>query len=125
LPLRWFSHPFFPHAGYDCCRFSMECDFPGYLPNAGGFRFNAEGHLERIPEYDWNAGCFQLLNLPFGFPLDIHHRHPAVGEVRIECRFPVAWMPVWSNERTISLEPYHHTVLPAKARTEWSIRYGF
>jgi hypothetical protein len=125
LPLRWFAHPFFPHAGLECCGFSVEAAFPGYLPEAGGFQWNARGYVERKAGYDWKQGCFQLLNLPFGAPVDVCQRHPTLGEVRVECRFPLAWMPIWANERTFSFEPYHHTVLPPGGRSEWSIRYLF
>ena len=125
LPLRWFAHPFFPHAGWEICRFSVECDLPRYLADAGGFRMSAKGFLERVPEHNWKAGCYQLLNLPFGYPIDIHQKHPALGEIKVECRFPLAWMPIWANERTVSIEAYHHTILPGGAQTEWSIRYGF
>jgi hypothetical protein len=125
VPVRWFAHPFFPHAGYRCGRLSVECSFPGYLPVMGGFRVDAEGNLERNPEHDWKAGCYQLLNLPFGYPMDIHQKHPALGEVKIECKFPVAWMPLWANENTISFEPYYQTVVHPGNQTEWSIRYGF
>jgi hypothetical protein len=125
LPLRWFAHPFFPHAGFASTRFSVECDLIRYLPDIGGFRFNASGYLERIPEYAWKSGGFQLLNLPFGFPMTFQQKHPWLGEIEVDCRFPVAWLPVWSNDRTISLEPYHHTLLKSSAQTEWSIRYAF
>ncbi len=125
VPIRWFAHPFFPHAGWECCRPSVECVFPAYVPKAGGFRFNAEGFIERVPEFDWKVGCFQLLSLPFGFPLNVVQKHPTLGEVKVECRFPVAWMPIWANYRTNSFEPYHHTVLSTGALSDWSIRYGF
>ncbi|MDQ3003166.1 MAG: hypothetical protein M3Y08_18135 [Fibrobacterota bacterium] len=125
VPIRWFAHPFFPHAGFECGKLSVECDFPSWVPVAGGFRFNAKGALERNPEHDWKSGCYQLLNLPFGAPMDIIQKHPALGEVKIECKFPVAWMPLWANENTVSFEPYYHTVLHPGSQTEWSIRYGF
>jgi hypothetical protein len=124
-PIRWFAHPFFPHAGFACGKLSVECAFPTYVPVAGGFRFNAEGAIERDPAYDWKAGCYQLLNLPFGAPLEIRQKHPALGEVKIECRFPVAWMPLWANQNTLSFEPYYHTVLHPGNQTQWSIQYGF
>ncbi|MEO7424699.1 MAG: hypothetical protein ABI036_05890 [Fibrobacteria bacterium] len=124
-PIRWFAHPFFPHAGFACGQLSVDCAFPAYVPVAGGFRFNASGGIERNPEHDWKAGCFQLLNLPFGAPADITVRHPGLGQVKVECKFPVAWMPLWANANTFSFEPYYHTVLHPGNHTEWSIRYGF
>ncbi len=125
LPLRWFAHPFFPHAGFECAKFSVECDLIRYLPDIGAYRFNSLGYLERIPEYPWKSGGFQLLNLPFGFPMSFHQRHPLLGEMAVACQFPVAWLPVWANDRTISLEPYYQTLLQVGAQTEWSIEYAF
>jgi hypothetical protein len=133
LPLRWFAHPFFPHAGssgpgLECCGFSQEASFVNYLPENGGFggfQWNDRGYLERKASFDWTQGCFQLLNLPFGAPLTATVRHPLLGEVGVECRFPLAWLPIWANENTFSFEPYHHTVLPPGGVSEWSIRYGF
>jgi len=124
-PIRWFAHPFFPHAGYQVCSLSVECAFPAFVPEAGGFRFDASGAIERNPDFDWNAGCFQLLNLPFGAPVEVRQKHPSLGEVKVECKFPVAWMPIWANENTVSFEPYYHTVVHPGGQTEWTIRYGF
>lgn len=124
-PIRWFAHPFFPLGGPECGRLSVECEFPGWVPVAGGFGFDAKGSLVRNPDFDWSKGCYQLLNLPFGSTMDIIQKHPALGEVKIECKFPVAFMPLWANANTVSFEPYYHTVLHPGAQTEWSIRYGF
>lgn len=125
LPLRWFAHPFFPNAGTAGFRFSTECSFPNYLSEGGGFACDAEGRITRKAGFDWKAGCYQLLLLPFGYPLDVYQSHPALGEVKVECRFAVAWMPIWGNDHTLSCEPYFHSVLPPGMATEWSIRYGF
>lgn len=121
-PIRWFAHPFFPHAGLEVGKVSLDCEFPFWVPVAGGFR-NDKGTLTRNPDHDWNSGCYQLLNLPFGGPLEIAQKHPTLGEVKIECRFPLAWMPLWANANTVSFEPYYHTVLHPGNQTEWSIRY--
>lgn len=121
-PIRWFAHPFFPHAGMAVGKVSLDCEFPFWVPVAGGFRIE-NGMLSRNPDHDWKAGCYQLLNLPFGGPLEITQKHPSLGEVKIECRFPLAWMPLWANANTVSFEPYYHTVLHPGNQTEWSIRY--
>jgi hypothetical protein len=121
-PIRWFAHPFFPHAGAEVGRLSVDCEFPTWVPAAGGFRIE-NGTLSRDPAYAWAAGCYQLLNIPFGAPVDILQKHPALGEAKIECRFPVAWLPLWANANTVSFEPYYHTVLHPGNQTEWSIRY--
>lgn len=123
-PLRWFAHPFLPPADPEVGRLSLECAFPAWLPAAGGFRIEG-GRIFRDPGYDWKSGCYQLLDIPFGAPLTIHQSHPLLGEAAIECRFPVAWLPLWGNANTVSFEPYFHTVLRPGNQTEWSIRYRF
>ena len=125
LPIRWFAHPFFPHAGLECFGFSGECCFPFWVSEGGGFRWNDRGYVERKAEYDWNKGCYQLVQAPFGFPMDVTQRHPLLGEVKIECRFPLAFLPIWANERTISFEPYLQTSVLPGASYSWSMRYHF
>ncbi len=125
VPLRWFAHPFFPHAGWPCTRFNVDCDLIRYLPLSGGFTIDSAGQISRSPEFDWKAGCFQLLNLPFGYPLEAFQKHPALGEVKVECRFPVAWMPIWANANTVSFEPYYHSALPSFGTAEWAMAYHF
>lgn len=125
LPIRWFAHPFFPHAGMECFAFSGECSFPFWVSEGGGFRWNDRGYVERKADYDWTKGCYQLVSAPFGFHMDVTQRHPLLGDVKIECRFPLAWLPIWANETTISFEPYHHTVVPCGGSSEWAMRYHF
>ncbi len=126
IPLRWFAHPFFPLVSEPACvKFSVEADLIRYLPIAGGFDFNDKEDLLRMENIDWKNGCFQLLNLPFGSPMEFYPKHPLLGEMQVKCPFPLAWMPVWGNDRTLSLEPYHHTVVLANAISEWSIQYQF
>ncbi len=126
IPLRWFAHPFFPIVSeLSCVKFSVEADLIRYLPSAGGFDFNDNGELIRIENFVWKKGCFQLLNLPFGSPMEFYPKHPLLGNIQVKCLFPLAWMPVWSNDLTLSLEPYHHTVVLANAISEWSIHYQF
>jgi hypothetical protein len=125
IPLRWFAHPFFPHAGLECFGFDLECAFPFWVSEGGGFRWNGRGWVERKGDYDWNRGCYQLVVAPFGFPLEARQNHPLLGEVKVECRFPLAFLPIWANERCVSFEPYHHTVVQPGAESAWSMRYHF
>jgi len=120
LPLRWFAHPFFPWASA-VCRLSLECS----VPSNPGFSMGADGLLRRNEMHDWNVGCYQPLQLCYGFPLRIEQKHPMMGTVEIACDFPVAWLPMWGNAATVSPEPYYHTVLEPGSSAEWSIRYRF
>lgn len=125
VPLRWFAHPFFPHHGYTVATFATECEIPAFLPNLGGYLFDERGMLTRNEKYPWNKGCYQILNLPFGYPMHFFQMHPLVNQVKIECQFPLAWLPIWANEKTVSLEPYLHAQVGANQELTWSISYEF
>jgi hypothetical protein len=74
----------------------------------------------------WNDGSsFQPLILPFGFPIQVEQAHPTCERIRMDCHFPLAHLPIWGNEKTVSFEPYFHTIVEPAQRTEWSIAYHF
>jgi hypothetical protein len=121
LPVRWFAHPFFPWAGAECLRVSLE----GELPENPGFFVNSRGAVERRPEYDWTRGCYVVPRMALGGELAVLLEHPALGEVSMRCRFPLAWIALWGNDRTVSLEPFHATVLEPGGSSTWSVEYRF
>jgi len=121
LPLRWFAHPFFPWAGTECFRASLACE----LPENPGFFVNARGLVERRAEHDWKRGCYVVPRAALGGELAVAQRHPALGEVVVTCRFPLAWLAIWGNERTVSFEPFHATVLEPGGSSTWSVEYRF
>ncbi|HEY6563948.1 MAG TPA: hypothetical protein VIY86_05595, partial [Pirellulaceae bacterium] len=125
LPIRWFAHPFFPHAGLECFGFDRESVFPFWVADAGGFQYNDRGWIERKASHDWKKGCYQLVQIPFGYPLTAHQRHPLLGEVKIECDFPLAFLPIWANENTVSFEPYLQTQVMPGTGYSWAMRYHF
>lgn len=122
LPIRWFAHPFFPKCKDEVyTKFSVEA----FMPENKGFAWNDQKQIVMQQKLDWSKGCFQLLALPFGYPITITQNHPLLSQVLIECNFALAWMPIWANDRTFSFEPYFHTVLAPNQNVEWSIAYGF
>jgi hypothetical protein len=121
LPLRWFSHPFFPWAGAECFHFSLETE----LPENPGFFVNHRGFIERKPAHDWQRGCYVVPRTALGGALEVTQRHPALGDVRVKCSFPLAWLALWGNDRTVSFEPFHATVLVPGAESAWAIEYRF
>lgn len=123
LPIRWFAHPFFPHAGLEAFGFSRETAFPAWVADAGGFRYNDRGWIERKGDYDWRKGCYQLVQAPFGFPLDARVNHPALGGIEVSCKLPLCFLPIWANEKTVSFEPYLQTQVPPGAAFSWSVEY--
>lgn len=125
LPIRWFAHPFFPHADLECFGFDRESVFPFWVADAGGFEYNHRGWIARKAGHDWNKGCYQLVQIPFGYPLTAMVRHPKLGEIKVEADLPLAFLPIWANENTFSFEPYLQTqVLPGGVYS-WAMRYHF
>jgi hypothetical protein len=120
LKLRWFAHPFFPPLERQC-RFSQEAS----MPANPAFGFMQDGSLRRDPGFPWEQGFYQPLELAFGHPLQVEQFHPVLGTIRIECDFPLAWLPIWGNARTFSFEPYHEVTLEPGKPVSWSMRYIF
>lgn len=122
LPLRWFSHPFFPFLeGERACTFSRKIQ----VPENPGFSPQGETGVLLNPGHDWDAGCFQPLDMEWGIPLEAKVDHPKTGGIHVECDFPLAWLPVWANDRTFSFEPYLQCRLGAQESFTWAMRYHF
>jgi hypothetical protein len=121
IPVRWFAHPFFPWADAECLRLSLETE----LPENPGFFVNDRGFIERKPAHDWQRGCYVVPRTALGGELEVTQRHPALGDVGVKCRFPLAWLALWGNDRTVSFEPFHATVLTAGTASTWALDYEF
>ena len=121
VPIRWFAHPFFPWAGRECFRFSLETD----LPENPGLLANDQGFVERNPAHDWKRGCYVVPRAALGGELEVTQRHPTLGDVNVKCRFPLAWLALWGNDKTVSFEPFHATALAPGAESHWAIEYRF
>ena len=122
VPVRWFAHPFFPwSAGVECFDFSLETA----LPENPGFLTNPSGVVERRPEHAWTAGCYVVPTPSLGGTLEVSVRHPRGRNVQVTCRFPLAWLALWGNDRTVSFEPFHATVVAPGAASAWAIDYRF
>jgi hypothetical protein len=119
IPVRWFAHPFFPWPGAECFRPSLEMS----LPENPGFFVNASGFVERRLDHDWTKGCYVVPRVALGGELAVEQKHPGLGSVEVSCRFPLAWLAVWGNDRTVSFEPYHQTLLAPGNRSVWGIEY--
>ncbi len=119
IPLRWFAHPFFPWPDAECFRSSLELS----LPENAGFFTNAAGFVERRLEHDWTKGCYVVPKVALGGELAVEQRHQGLGRVNVSCRFPLAWLALWGNDRTVSFEPFHQTVLAPGNRSVWAMEY--
>src|SRR5688500_17614164 len=84
LPLRWFAHPFFPwsEAGLEL---SLEADFA----ENPGFEWSPARRVVPKISHSWNRGQYLPIRTALGYELAVKQAHPKVGEVNIECRFPL------------------------------------
>jgi hypothetical protein len=123
LPIRWFPHPFYPPtADGVLCHFS----WPVTVPENPGFYMNDEGYICQTAECNMERGCFQALEYQSGSePLTIRQRHPLLGEVTTVVDYPVAYLPIWGNDRTFSFEPYFVTELTTGEGAGWTVEYRF
>lgn len=120
LPLRWFAHPFFPwsEAGLEL---SLEADFA----DNPGFEWSPARRIVPKSSHAWNRGQYLPIRTALGYELAVKQAHPKVGEVSIECRFPLGWLALWGNDRTLSIEPFFQTVLAPGSETAFSVVYRF
>jgi hypothetical protein len=86
---------------------------------------NPRGVVERRNEHTWTKGCYVVPRIALGGELRVTQAHPALGSVRVTCRFPLAWLALWGNERTVSFEPFHATVLTPGSASTWAMEYRF
>jgi len=122
MPFRWFAHPFFPRTAKDD---SCKPGFPFTLPACGGFFVDAHGAIALTESYDWNAGCFQLLEGVEGKLFSVHQRHPKVDTVTIDGDFPLHRVAIWANANTFSIEPFVQRTLRAGEEAAWTLSYRF
>ncbi len=120
LSLRWFAHPFFPPQE-KLCRFTPRAK----VPENPAFGLDPDDFLVRDPGYKWEKGFYQPLEAALGKPLRVEQLHAVAETIRVECDWPLAWLPVWGNARAFSFEPYHDVVLEPGTATAWTIRYAF
>lgn len=121
IPVRWFAHPFFPFGGSSCCRLSLE----SALPNDCAFHLRHDDFIMRNANVPWQSGHYCVPRVALGGTLSVEQYHPALGAVNVECRFPLGWLALWSNDRTFSFEPFFQTILLPGAQARWSMRYRF
>ena len=124
LPLRWFTHPFFPLTEDNVlCRFST----PVSMPENPGFAFNEEGFICRQVSHPWETeDWFQRLGYePSGEGITIEQKHPILGELTVVIDYDPSLLPIWGNQNTFSIEPYlERTLMPGQA-TAWQVSYHF
>lgn len=121
IPMRWFPHPFFPHAGDALCRFNIEATFAA----GEGYARRSDGWIVR-QNWPWDRrGHYQPLDHHATERLVVQQRHPALGIVTATCSYVPDFFPIWGNSNTFSWEPFfERTIAPGQTLTWW-IDYDF
>ncbi len=122
LDVHWYPHPFFPVTPGGT-RFSVTPDVTmagehaGYTRDGRGWKTTAA--------CDNNNGCFEWLHAVYGPQLRWTVAHPLCHHVTVVGDFTTAYMPVWCNANTISLEPHVVHALEEGEAAGWAQSYTF
>ena len=117
ITLRWFSHPFFPlNTDLSCGKIGS----PVILPESAGYNMDAGGMIRMKPEYPWEKGLFQLLEvkpekLNFAIP------HPIAGYLYLQTDYNVIRLALWANAKTFSFEPFMQRTIKPKDNVTWKV----
>jgi len=103
------------------CRLSLESALPEMSP----LFENERGWLERRAGVDWTRGHYMTPRVTLGAELQVEQRHPKLGTVRVECRFPLGGLAIWGNASTVSFEPFLQTNVEVGGEVRWEMAYGF
>jgi hypothetical protein len=120
--LRWFAHPFFPlNNDLRCC----ELGTPLGLIDNHAFRLDDDHVLSIKHSIDRSISSYTLLTTLQEKPFHIRQIHPVTGAITVTTDFIPSKIPVWTNERTFSIEPYFSTALMPQQCVSWAISYTF
>lgn len=122
IAVRMFSHPFFPRMeGSDSCMPEFSC----VLPENPGFFRRGDGSIGLVPSYDWQKGCFLMLEETQGKYFSMRMRHPVSGELSMSLDYPLLKVALWANDKTFSIEPFIERAIAPGSDASWSVTYRF
>jgi hypothetical protein len=123
LPVRWFSHPFFPNPPDGVlCQFSV----PVSMSENPGYALNPEAFVLRKADHDWKRGWYQPMEYEKkAGSLEVIQKHPLVGKVITRTDFMPDFLPIWGNDHTFSFEPYFIRDLSSDETAAWQITFTF
>jgi hypothetical protein len=119
INLSWFAHPFFPINNDLICGKIIPA---ASMPDNAGYEIDGGGVIRMKPDYPWEKGLFQVLDVP---PTKLHIAvpHPLAGAISLKTDYNVARCAVWGNARTFSFEPFiRQAVMPGEAAS-WEVEY--
>lgn len=120
LPLSWFAHPFFPPTAD-----GVVGEIPASYEENQFYSTAADGRIKIAPPAD------QTVPLNVGAVAEdeedttLRIAHYLLGEIEIDCGFPVAKIPLWCNANSFSPEPYLLDELEPNENAQWEISYSF
>ncbi len=121
IPMRWFPHPFYPHAGDELIKLNTGASFG----ESAGYELRPNGWIAR-KNWPWaGGGHYQALNHNATAPLVIQQRHPLLGMVSATCSYVPDFFPIWGNGNTFSWEPFYERMIAPGQSLEWFIDYDF
>ena len=121
IPVRWFPHPFYPHAGDELIKLNIDVNFG----ESAGYELRQNGWIAR-KNWPWAGGGHYLpLNHNATERLVIQQRHPLLGIVSATCSYVPDFFPIWGNANTFSWEPFFERMVAPGQSLEWFIDYDF
>lgn len=121
IPLRWFPHPFYPHAGDELIKLNIDVNFG----ESAGYELRPNGWIAR-KNWPWPPyGHYLPLNHNATERLVIQQRHPLLGTVSATCSYVPDFFPIWGNVNTFSWEPFFERMVAPGQSLAWFIDYDF
>jgi hypothetical protein len=121
IPMRWFPHPFYPHAGDELIKLNIDVRFG----ESAGYELRPNGWIAR-KNWPWaGGGHYQALDHNATERLVIQQRHPLLGTVSATCSYVPDFFPIWGNANTFSWEPFFERQIAPGQSLDWFIDYDF
>jgi hypothetical protein len=121
IPMRWFPHPFYPHAGDELIKLNIGVSFG----ESAGYELQSNGWIAR-KSWPWaGGGHYQALDHNATERLVIQQRHPLLGTVSATCSYVPDFFPIWGNANTFSWEPFFERQIAPGQSLDWFIDYDF
>ncbi len=121
LPVKWFPHPFYPQpAGDELCRLSIDTR----MPENPGYDYCESGFIGR-KQFPDREGFYQPLAIKSNGVLTVLQKHPLTGLTGFSTSYAPAFLPIWGNKNTFSIEPFYSNYIAPGWSVEWHVDYDF
>ncbi len=126
MPLSWFAHPFLPLTND-----GVVGHIPAKYELNNFYSLDKNGELKINLPKDYSADKYDSVVFNVGKVNDDDEdflmtlKHKLIGNVEIDCGFPVDSIPVWFCDKAFSPEPYLVDTLEPNENAQWEITYKF